>query len=44
MRAVTQVEQERAMTLANQMLATDDDDLKQQAQTVLASRQLVPAS
>jgi Zn-dependent protease len=32
-------EKERAMTLANEMLAAGDDELKQQAQTVLASRQ-----
>lgn len=32
-------EQERAMSLANQMLTAGDDDLKQQAETVLASRQ-----
>lgn len=37
-------EQERAMSLANRMLATDNDELKQQAQTVLASRQALAAS
>lgn len=31
-------EHERAMSLANQMLAAGDDELKQQAETVLASR------
>jgi hypothetical protein len=32
-------EHERAMSLASQMMSAGDDDLKQQAETVLASRQ-----